>query len=172
MINKHGGGAVTNKNGLQFEQDTSLKTALINSGYEVNENNKVVVNGRTVGFIASQYKFYSAFLEKRGVEWRKLVSKQLRPDEAFINEDNKTVYIIEKKFQSQSGSVDEKLQTCGFKKKQYTKLVKQIGYTIEYIYVCNDWFKQKQYDDVVNYIKECGCYIFFNEIPLDFLELN
>lgn len=172
MANKYGGGACTNKHGLQFEQDTDLKTALIKSGYEVDDNGNVIVEGIIVGFIASKNKLYANFLQPRGVVWEDLVSKKILPDEAFINEDNHVVYIIEKKFQSQSGSVDEKLQTCGFKKKQYTKLFNPIGYTPEYIYVCNDWFKQKQYDDVMDYIKECECHVFFNEIPLNFLELD
>ena len=141
---------------------------MIKSGYEVDDNNHVIVDGHVVGFIASKHKLYSKFLKPRNVNWEELVSKQILPDEAFINENNRTVYIIEKKFQSQSGSVDEKLQTCGFKKKQYEKLVKSINYRIKYIYVCNNWFKQKQYDDVIEYIKACGCHIFFNEIPLNF----
>ena len=33
MINTHGGGAQTNKNGLKFEQDTSLHTAVVNAGF-------------------------------------------------------------------------------------------------------------------------------------------
>lgn len=37
MANKHGGGAKTNANGLRFEQDTSLNTALINAGYRIQE---------------------------------------------------------------------------------------------------------------------------------------
>lgn len=33
--NTHGGGARTNKNGLHFEQTTSLDNALCNAGYKV-----------------------------------------------------------------------------------------------------------------------------------------
>lgn len=33
--NKHGGGAQTNRNGLHFEQTTSLNDALIASGYTI-----------------------------------------------------------------------------------------------------------------------------------------
>lgn len=91
------------------------------------------------------------------------------PDDAFINIRNRTVYIIEKKFQSVAGSVDEKLQTCLYKKTQYEKLVSQTEYDIKYICVLNDWFRQDKYCDVLSYIKYVGCSCFFNELPLYFL---
>ena len=56
-------------------------------------------------------------------------------------------------------------------KKQYQKLLRDTDYDVEYLYVCNDWFEQPCYDDVYDYIHSVGCHIFFNEIPLDFLEL-
>ena len=46
------------------------------------------------------------------------------PDSVFVNHTNNTIYVIEKKFQEGSGSVDEKLQTCDFKKRIYQKLYK------------------------------------------------
>ena len=63
-----------------------------------------------------------------------LVSKKLLPDEAFVNNITRTIYIIEKKFQHRAGSVDEKLQTCDFKLKQYKKLANLVGFDIEYIF--------------------------------------
>ena len=41
------------------------------------------------------------------------------PDESFFNIKTNKLIIIEKKWQQIEGSVDEKLQTCDFKKKQY-----------------------------------------------------
>ena len=38
-----------------------------------------------------------------------------------------TLFIIEVKYQQVEGSVDEKLQTCDFKRKQYLKLVVGLG---------------------------------------------
>jgi hypothetical protein len=70
------------------------------------------------------------------------------------------------KFQYVAGSVDEKLQTCDFKKKQYTKLLREAGIKVEYIYVLNDWFAKPDYRNVLEYVKEVGCHYFFNEIPL------
>ncbi len=171
-INRYGGGAKTNKNGLTFEQETSLADALIDAGYTITDRNVIRDSfGNCLGIIAQKYSFYKIILEPEGIDWRNYISKQLLPDEALLNFQNKTVYIIEKKFQHDSGSVDEKLQTCDFKKKQYQKLFYDTDYDVEYLYVCNDWFKKPSYSDVHDYIRSVGCNIFFNEIPLDFLEL-
>lgn len=171
-INRHGGGSRTNINGLCFEQETSLEQALLNAGYEITNRNIVRdTHGNTIALIAPKHKFYKVLLQPEGIDWRNYISKQLLPDEAILNFANRTVYIIEKKFQHDSGSVDEKLQTCDFKKKQYQKLLRDTDYDVEYLYVCNDWFEQPCYDDVYDYIHSVGCHIFFNEIPLDFLEL-
>ena len=53
----------------------------------------------------------------------------------------------------------------------YKKLFTPLGYKVVYLYVFNDWFKHPRYRDILDYIKENGCYYFFNEIPLDFLGL-
>ncbi len=171
-INTHGGGARTNINGLRFEQETSLADALINAGYKINTRNVIIdQKGNCLGIIAPKYSFYTKLLKPEGINWNNYISKRLLPDETLLNFTNNTVYIIEKKFQHDSGSVDEKLQTCDFKKKQYQKLVYDTPYDVEYLYVCNDWFTQDCYRDVHEYIKSVGCHIFFNEIPLDFLNL-
>ena len=99
-------------------------------------------------------------------------SKRWEPDEAFVNFNNQTVYIIEKKFQNQNGSTDEKLANCDFKKQEYERLTKPIGYKIEFIYIFNDWFKRPQYKDVLQYIHNKNCHYFFNEIPLYILGLD
>ena len=155
--NIYGGGSKTNKNGLHFEQVTSL--------------NEVYYNKELIGVSVPKKQLYTKFLEKQGIDYARYNSKQWQPDEAFINFKNKTAYIIEKKFQNCSGSVDEKLPGCHFKKLEYKKLFAPLNYNIEYIYVFNDWFLQHQYRDTLEYIKRMGCHYFFNEIPLDFLNL-
>lgn len=168
--NTHGGGALTNAHGLLFEQTTSLNAALINNGYSIKSHGEVCDSeGNVLGYSKSKKKFLH-FLEKHGADLT-VNSDELRPDDAFININNSTVYIIEKKFQSCRGSVDEKLQTCLYKKKQYNKLVSQLGYEIEYIYVLNDWFYQPKYKDVLEFIEEIGCHYFFKELPIHFLGL-
>ena len=92
------------------------------------------------------------------------------PDSVFYNISNKTVYIIEKKYQEGPGSVDEKLQTCDFKKKVYMKSVNPMGLKMEYYYLLNDWFDKPVYKDVFDYIKEVECKFFIGFIP--FYELG
>jgi len=163
--NKFGGGARTNVNGLSFEQTTSLTDALISAGYDV-RNNSVYCNDLLIGMSLSKNELYKHFLIPRGINYEDHISKRLYPDDAFINFANNTVYIIEKKFQNTSGSVDEKLTTCSFKKDQYKKLITPLDFHVQYIYVLNDWFKHPSYKDTLDYINDVGCFYYFNEIPL------
>lgn len=168
--NTYGGGAKTNENGLTFEQVTSLDDALKNAGYHVIKS-KVVYNKNIVGFSVAKHKLYKDFLNKYDIDYTQYNSKKWLPDECFINTNTKTVYVIEKKFQNRSGSVDEKLPGCQFKKMEYEKLFTPLGYTVEFAYVFNDWFLRPEYRDVLEYIKKTECYYFFNKIPLKFLGL-
>ena len=70
-----------------------------------------------------------------------------------------------------AGSVDEKLQTCNFKKKQYKKLFSRLNIEVEYMYLLSDWFLHKSYKDVLDYIISVGCSYYFEYIPLDKLGL-
>ena len=172
-INTSGGGAATNRNGLRFEQEISLKDALKDAGFVVADH-EVYRKGEEdpIAILASKKKLYKRILEPRGIDWEDIISKQLLPDEALYVYETNTVYIIEKKFQHDRGSVDEKLQTCDFKRKQYKKLFKSIGAKVEYLYVCNSWFRRPEYRDVYKYIEDSKCHIFFDEIPLYFLDLG
>ncbi len=162
--NKVGGGANTNRYGLHFEQTTSLKELLQSTpGFTLSED-IVYKDGKKAAQLCSKAKIYSAILEPRKVDYTKYISKRLYPDEAILT--GNTLYIIEKKFQSGAGSVDEKLQTCHFKKKQYSKLSSAAGLKCEYIYILSEWFRQDCYKDVHDYILEVGCKYYFNELPL------
>ena len=169
--NTYGGGNVTNLNGLHFEQQTSLDEALVSAGYFINKYKEVYKDNKKVGISAPKHELYKKILEPRGINFKEIISKKLLPDEAFYNIENNTVYIIEKKFQNGAGSVDEKIQTCDFKKKQYKKLFSPINIDIEYIYVLSDWFRRDEYRDALNYIKSVGCHYYYNEIPLEHLNL-
>lgn len=149
--NVYGGGSMTNFNGLYFEQKTSLDEALVKKGYSIKDND-VYIGEEKVGISAPKYKLYEKILIPKNIDFKKIISKQMLPDEVFYNCYNKTVYIIEKKFQSGSGSVDEKIQTCDFKKKQYNKLFCLLNIRVEYIYVLSDWFKRPEYKDALDYI--------------------
>jgi len=154
---------------LHFEQTTSLEEVLERQPDLTVIDDIVYRGGKTIARLCGKGKIYDHLLKPKGINASKIISKKLYPDEAI--QVGNTVYIIEKKFQSGPGSVDEKLQTCDFKKKQYTKLLNSVGLYVEYVYVLNDWFKRPEYLDVHDYIKSVGCHFFFNEIPLAFLGL-
>ena len=170
--NKSGGGCQTNINGLAFEQETSLKDAILSiRGYDVSNKGEIYYKDKYIGQSVPKYAIYKRVLEPAKIDYSKIISKRLLPDEALYVPSNKIIYIIEKKFQEQAGSVDEKLQTCDFKKRQYTKLFNPLGISVEYIYVLSSWFKQDSYRDVLEYIVEKGCSYYFNELPLSVLGL-
>lgn len=167
-MNIYGGGSETNLHGLKFEQDTSLEQALIDFGFSIKKN-FIFAGEEKIGETYQKHKLYSLFLKERKVDWTKIISKKLLPDDTFFNIKTNTFYIIEKKFQNVAGSVDEKLQTCPFKLRQYKKLIEPLGLKVIYCYILNDWFKQSSYTDVLNFIKEENCFYFFNKLPIDFL---
>ena len=123
-----------------------------------------------VGYIFKKHDLYK-FLKTQGVDWRKHLSKRLLPDSTVFVFANKTLFIIEFKYQAVAGSVDEKLQTCDFKKKQYTKLMAPLNIDVEYVYVLNEWFRKEQYKDTLDYIISMNCHYYFDYIPMSKLGL-
>ncbi len=169
---KDGIGGGNTKTGLIFEKKTDLKTLLNKTkNYKVNNANIVFYNGKIVGRIFVKYDLYE-YLEQNNINWEDYLSKRLLPDNSIYVVLNETFYIIECKYQHGPGSVDEKLQTCDFKKKQYSKLLKPLKLKkVEYIYILNDWFRKPAYKDVLEYIRSVGCDYYFNSIPLQRLGL-
>ncbi len=173
---KDGIGGSNTKTGLIFEEQTDLNKlfesisgySLIkthdDSGYEVRFHNELKA------YCFKKYEFYR-FLKRYGIDWDKYLSKRLLPDNGLFIIVRDTLFIIEVKFQQVSGSVDEKLQTCDFKRKQYTKLVHSLGWRVEYVYVLNDWFRKPEYKDVLDYIISVNCHYQFNVIPLKWFGL-
>ena len=98
-----------------------------------------------------------------------VISKELKPDEAYFNPEQLTLNIYEKKTQHGGGSADEKLQTCAFKIAEYRKIAKYLGVSPEnvyYTYILDDWFKDPRYKDMLEFIKMTdGCdYMFVEEM--------
>ncbi len=167
-----GGNTIT---GLRFENKVDFQTLLSKiSGYTIKKSNKagndVYFNNEIVAKLFRKNQFY-VYLEENNINWKKHISKKLLPDDALLVIIRETLFVIEVKYQQVAGSVDEKLQTCDFKRKQYLKLVSSIGLKVEYVYVLNDWFKADGYKDVLNYIHSVNCHYKFNELPLAWLGL-
>jgi hypothetical protein len=175
MVEKGKGGANTHT-GLNFEKKVDFTDLLRGiRGYSVkkssnNAGSEVYFNETLVARCFKKYAFYN-FLEENGINWKAIISKRLLPDDALLVIIRETLFIIEVKYQQVTGSVDEKLQTCDFKRKQYLKLVKSLELKVEYVYVLNDWFKKPEYKDVLDYINSVNCHYKFNELPLAWLGL-
>jgi hypothetical protein len=170
MIKGGIGGARTGT-GLKFESRINLKDVIRPlKGYNI-AGDEVFFGATKVAELYQKNKIYKNLLEPRGINYAKVISKKLLPDDALFLVSNNTLFIIEIKFQEVAGSVDEKLQTCDFKNRQYNKLFGSLDIPVKYIYVLNEWFRKPEYKDVLDYIKSVGCYYFFYEIPLSFLGL-
>jgi hypothetical protein len=170
MIKDGKGGALT-KTGLKFESRVELKTLFSESKNYSVEGDIVLFKGQKVAQLFKKNDLYKKYLLPQNINHKDSISKRLLPDDTILVFEKKTLFVIEMKFQEVAGSVDEKLQTCDFKNKQYHKLMAPLKIDVKYVYILNDWFKKAEYKDVLEYIHSVGCYYFFNEVPLDFLGL-
>lgn len=162
-----GGNTIT---GLIYEGKVDLATYLSRQkNYEV-KGSEVYYEGKVVAYVFKKHAFYK-FLETNGVNWKKIISSQLLPDNCIYVIVNNILFIIEVKNQNVGGSVDEKLQTCDFKRKQYIKLLSQLNIEVEYVYILSKWFKNPRYKDVLDYIISVNCQYYFDYIPLQKLGL-
>lgn len=162
-----GGNTIT---GLNFERETDILELLRNqNGYRV-EGDIIYYENKEVARSFRKNALY-VYLKSRGINYKEIISKKLLPDEALYVIVNNTLFIIEVKFQQVAGSVDEKLQTCDFKRKQYAKLMAPLNIEVEYIYILSDWFRSPVYKDVCDYIISVGCQYYFKYLPLQKLGL-
>jgi hypothetical protein len=172
---KGGGNTLT---GLVFERGRDIVSLVKDlPGYSTqqipgySERGAIILyNGKEVAKSLSKHDLYR-YLKDQGVEWNCILSKKLLPDEAVYVILNNTLFIIEMKNQETAGSVDEKLQTCDFKAKQYRKLMAPLNIEVEYMYVLSDWFRQPCYKDTLDYVISVGCQYYFQYIPLQKLGL-
>lgn len=171
-----GAGGAKTVTGLRFEKKVDFQKLLAKiPGYRISKivgkaGIGVFFENNLVARCFRKYDFYK-FLEESRIEWERIVSRKLLPDDAILVIVRETLFIIEVKFQEVAGSVDEKLQTCDFKRKQYLKLVTPLGLRVEYVYVLSAWFDKPEYKDVLDYIQSVNCHYKFNELPLAWLGL-
>lgn len=162
-----GGNTLT---GLNFESERDILALLSKTKSYSVKGSIVFFAGKEVARSYKKHGLY-AYLESRGVDYKKILSKKLLPDEALYVIVNNTLFILEIKFQEVAGSVDEKLQTCDFKKKQYKKLMAPLNIEVEYIYILSDWFRNPAYKDTLDYVISVGCQYYFGYLPLQKLGL-
>lgn len=164
MISKGKGGANT-LTGLKYEKRVNLLDFLSSKKDYSVDKNIIYYRGDEVARSYAKNGLY-AYLSSQGIHWSKILSKRLLPDEAIYVIVNNTLFVIEIKFQHVAGSVDEKLQTCDFKKKQYQRLMSPLNINVHYIYILSDWFRKDAYKDTLDYIVSVGCQYYFEYLPL------
>lgn len=149
-----GGGTNTNKNGLSYEQLTKLSQYIdpVVTGSE--PFLKFVIND--IEFIWVTKAGLRKFLKE---DLNKECEKYLEPDEALIDMTGRRLFILEKKFQTCSGSVDEKIQTGLFKYEYYCE--QYPGYSVKYAYVLSDWFKHKRYKPEMRFLQKYNISVFW-----------
>lgn len=162
---KGGVGGSNTLTGLVYEAKVDLADFLnAQEGYKV-DGTRVYYKDVLVARLFKKHGLYK-FMSENGIDWRDHLTKKLLPDNCIYVIVNNTAFILEVKHQQVAGSVDEKLQTCDFKKKQYTKLFSELNYKVEYCYVLDSWFKKPEYKDTLDYIISVGCHYYFDYIPL------
>lgn len=166
-----GGNTIT---GLLFEKDSDLLVLLERTaGYEVRDakiGKSIFYNNEHVASCYRKHDLYK-FLASEGLDWKNFISAKLLPDDALYVIHNNTLFVLELKFQETGGSVDEKIQTCDFKKKQYQKLMSSLNIEVEYIYILSAWFKQPRYKDALDFVISVRCQYYFGYLPLHKLGL-
>ncbi len=170
-MKKGGIGGANTKTGLAFEGEVDFLTFIQKQKNYSVEDNTIFYKGKKVGASFKKHGFYK-FLKENGVDYGKIITRKILPDDAVFVVANNTMHILEIKFQEVEGSTDEKLQTCDFKIKQYRKLLSRLNMEVKYIYILNDWFRNDRYKDVLDYIISIdGCSYYFNYLPLKKLGL-
>ncbi len=173
-----GQGGANTRTGLEFEDRVDIRQLFENiDGYHIRDSTndtgyEIWHDDQLLAYCFKKHEIYRFLAqEPYCINWKDYFSKKLLPDNALFVIVRDTLFIIEIKFQSVAGSVDEKLQTCDFKRKQYARLVHKLGWRAEYVYVLNDWFKKPEYKDTLDYILSVNCHYLFNQIPLKWLGL-
>jgi len=133
------GGSNTNKHGLLYEKKTDLDDRI--TILEQNKtSSKIKFNNFEKIFIKTrQANLFKYMKDKINTDIEKAHGCK-NPDECYIDEELKNIFIFEKKFQQCNGSVCEKIQTPDFKLWQYSRTFP--NYNIIYIFCLSDWFKK------------------------------
>ena len=173
------GGKNTNINGLKFEKNTSIESKLLDNNFTkiimnsknkcgyyyelINDNNKIIYLTQS-GFKLYFKNYFNINIHKH-------------PDEAFIiiTDNEYKIKILEKKNQNTDGSVEEKLKTGNFNKREYDKMINlqntntNIIFTIEYTFCISKFLQDKfesnniKYNIIKDIMLEDNIKIFYGE---------
>jgi hypothetical protein len=179
ILNKRtkSGGLNTTINGLIFEYKTSIENKLIEHGFNKNIMNKKSKYGYYYEHINNKnkkiiYMTQSGF--KKYFKEKFDISTYKQPDEAFIFISNNIydVKILEKKNQNSEGSVEDKLKTGTFNRREYEKMLNikdEYKFNVAYAFCVNRFLEEKfksknvKYKNILEIMKEDGINLFYGD---------
>lgn len=184
MIKGGIGGANTNKKALVFERETMFKDVFETSGYKVKETGTdkkshstksldVVDGGKIICTIGEKKSLYRLIINREGLD--PIAQNDLlrgyvpEPDEYIISgpSTNRTLYIIEKKYQETPGTAYEKLAILPFREKIFKdKIIGHYNIKDVKIYcIVNDWlWNEISRNTFLSWLKVNGVEVFKNSI--------
>lgn len=151
----NGFGGANTQTGLFFEIETDLKTNLEKANIDISNI-----------IFCCKYDF-PKLMKKYDFDMTEYFGKRYLPDEGFIYKNH--LYIIEKKYQSVSGSVDEKIQTGPYKKLIYDICAEKLGLNgASYIYLLKgSAFNTPKYTThQIPYLINNGISVYFDNFPI------
>jgi len=171
------GGKNTVINGLLFEKKTSIEDKLLENNFNKIISNKKNKYGYCFECIKQNIKII--YLTQNGfkIYFKKMFNIDVykQPDEAFIifnnNNNEINIKILEKKNQTVEGSVEDKLKTGNFIRREYIKMLKSIKNInkIEYAFCVSKFLQDKfqsnqiKYNNMLEILAEDNIKLFFGE---------
>ncbi len=160
IINKGtgAGGANTNYNGLSFEEKTSIESKLEECKY-IKKNIKInnrkgyyYENNNIIYYTKGSKNSFKLYFEK---EFKIITYRQ--PDEAYLiklDDNNYILKILEKKNQNVDGSVEDKLKTGAFNRREYELMInihENIKFKVIYYFCVSKFLQEKLESDNIKY---------------------
>ena len=141
------GGANTNAHGLNYEVLTDLKNVMCDTHL----------------IPLSKSLFHKEMISRnyRDTEVKPMHGCR-QPDEAYLDDENKKLFIIEKKFQQVNGSVCEKIQTGDAKRENFQDMFPSLK--VEYVYILSDWFRDNCQSEL-KYLSRRNIPVFWGSDP-------
>ncbi len=150
------GGANATLSGGSFEKKTSLEQKLIE-----NKFNKIIINKSKNGYYyekkdSNKILYFNQNGFNKYIEKEYNIKTYRKPDEAIIIEkDNKIhIIILEKKNQNVDGSIEEKLKTGAFTRREYELMFEEqqkYKFEISFCFVLSKFLQDKFDSDLPKY---------------------
>lgn len=153
------GGANTNHNGLTFESKTSIEPKL--NEYKYVLKNIKIKKRKGIYYEYKDDNITIIYFKKNGFklffEKEFNIKTYRQPDEAYLikKDDNFILKILEKKNQNVEGSIEEKLKTGAFNKREYELMLNihdDLKFNIIYTFCVSKFLQNKLESDDIKYI--------------------